>query len=56
VLEAIATLPDAELLEVGVFEWAGKKWPVSRWISVNTATQYTSARKFIRRALRQAKG
>jgi hypothetical protein len=52
VLATIASLSDRELLETGVFEWAGK-WPVSRWISLNTARQYTTARTFIRRALRE---
>jgi hypothetical protein len=51
VLAIIDGLDDRELLEPGVFEWAGK-WPVSRWISLNTARQYTTARTFIRRALR----
>jgi hypothetical protein len=52
VLSTIDGLDDAELLHVGVFEWAGK-WPVSRWISVNTARQYVTARAFIRRAVRR---
>ena len=52
VLATIDRLDDAELLEVGVFEWAGK-WPVSRWVSVNTARQYVTARTFIRRAVRR---
>lgn len=51
VLDTIDGLDDAQLLQVGVFAWAGK-WPVSRWISLNTARQYTTARVFIRRALR----
>lgn len=51
VLDAVEQLDDRQLLEVGVFRWAGH-WPVSRWVSVNTATQYVSARKLIRAALR----
>ena len=51
VLRTIDALSDRELLRPGVFEWAGK-WPIARWISVNTATQYASARTMIRRALR----
>jgi hypothetical protein len=47
----IDILDDDELLKAGVFDWAGK-WPISRWISLNTARQYTTARTFIRRALR----
>ena len=52
VVATIDLLDDTELLEVGVFEWAGK-WPIARWLSINTARQYTTARTFIRRALRQ---
>ncbi len=55
VIEVLTTtdlLDDTELLEVGVFEWAGK-CPISRWLSINTARQYTTARTLIRRALRQ---
>ena len=53
VLSTIDGLDDRELLEAGVYPWAGK-WPVSRWISMNTARQYTTARTFIRRAIRRA--
>ena len=51
VMPTIDSLDDHELLEVGVFPWAGK-YPISRWISINTARQYTTARTLIRRALR----
>jgi hypothetical protein len=51
VLALIASLDERELLSPEVFPWAGK-WPVSRWISINTARQYVTARTFIRRALR----
>ena len=51
VMVIIEQLPDRQLLRSGAFDWAGK-WPVARWISVNTATQYASARTMIRRALR----
>jgi len=51
VLEVIDSLSDRELLEVGAFRWADK-WPISRWISINTQRQYTTARSFIRNALR----
>ncbi len=53
VLDTIDTLDDSELLGIGTFEWAGK-YPVARWISINTARQYTTARSLIRRALRSA--
>ena len=52
VLSTIDGLDDRELLDVGVFPWAGK-WPISRWISLNTARQYTTARAFIRQAVRR---
>lgn len=52
VLSMIDALSDEELLEAGVFEWAGK-WPLARWISINTARQYETARTLIRRALRK---
>ncbi|MBT8054155.1 MAG: ClbS/DfsB family four-helix bundle protein [Gammaproteobacteria bacterium] len=52
VIATIESLDDHELLDAGTFEWAGK-YPVSRWISINTARQYTTARTFIRRAMRE---
>jgi hypothetical protein len=52
VLGLIVELNDRELLEVGVFPWAGK-YPISRWLSINTVRQYTTARTFIRRAVRE---
>ena len=54
VMNTIDSLNDHELLDVGAFGWAGK-YPVSRWISINTARQYTTARTFIRRALRESR-
>lgn len=54
VMDTIDSLDDRELLEPGVFDWAGK-YPISRWISINTARQYTTARTFVRRALREQK-
>jgi hypothetical protein len=52
IIRLIDELTDDELLRPGVFSWAGK-WPIARWISINTARQYTTARTFIRRALRE---
>jgi hypothetical protein len=46
----IDSLTDRELLEPGVFAWAGK-WPLARWISINTTRQYATALTFIRRAV-----
>ncbi|NNF04413.1 MAG: ClbS/DfsB family four-helix bundle protein, partial [Rhodothermales bacterium] len=53
VMALIDELDDRELLEAGVFAWAGK-WPVSRWLSINTARQYKTAGDYIRRARRSA--
>lgn len=55
VVDTIELLDDTELLEVGIFEWAGK-YPISRWISINTTRQYLTARTYIRRAIRQKRG
>ena len=51
VMAMIDALDDNELLEPRVFEWAGS-YPIARWISINTARQYTTARTYIRRVLR----
>ncbi len=53
VMALIEALDDRELLDVGTFEWAGN-YPVSRWLSINTARQYTTARSFVRKARREA--
>jgi hypothetical protein len=37
-LDKTDELDDCELLEIGVFTRAGN-WPVSSWISINTARQ-----------------
>lgn len=50
-LVLIATLDDRELLEPGVFGWAGK-WPVARWLSINTTRQFETAARYLRRARR----
>jgi hypothetical protein len=52
VMDTIDALDDRELLEVGVYPWSGR-YPISRWISLNTARQYTTARSYVRRALRR---
>lgn len=53
VIATIDSLDDHELLDTDAFSWAGK-YPVCRWISINTARQYTTARTYIRRALRES--
>jgi len=54
-MDTIDSLDDTELLEVGVFPWAGR-YPISRWISINTTRQYLTARTYIRRAIRENRG
>jgi len=51
-LALIDALDDRELLDPGVFAWAGR-YPIARWLSINTARQYVTARAFIRAALRE---
>ena len=50
-LAVIDSMSDEELLRPGVFAWAGK-YPIARWLSINTTRQYTTARTYVRRALK----
>ena len=50
----IDDLSDVELVDVGHFPQAGK-FPVCRWISINTTRQYLTARTYVRRAIRKSK-
>ena len=52
-LVTIDSLDDHELLDRRHFEWAGN-YPIARWISINTARQYTTARTYVRRVLRES--
>ena len=52
-MQVVGSLDNHELLDSGVFPWAGSYPPVVRWISINTARQYTTARNIIRRAIRE---
>ncbi len=52
VLPTIDALDDHELLDAGVFDWAGR-YPIARWISINTTRQYTTARTYLRKALKE---
>jgi len=54
VMKLVDTLSDHELLDTGVFPGAGR-YPVRRWISINTIRQYTTARSFIRRAVHETR-
>lgn len=53
VLDVIDSLDDTELLQPGRFEWAGR-YPLARWISMNTARQYKTAATAIHRARRRS--
>jgi hypothetical protein len=48
VLAQIDELDDHALLDVCPESWTGR-WPLARWISINTARQYATARTAIRR-------
>ncbi len=47
--EWIESLDESELFTVGTRQWAGDKWPLAKWIQVNTIAPYISARTKIRR-------
>jgi len=52
IISTIQKLTDAELVDVGHFQPAGR-YPVCRWISINTTRQYLTARTYIRKAIRE---
>ena len=45
----IDSLSEPELFEIGARAWAGEKWPVVKWIQVNTIAPHASARTKVRR-------
>jgi len=51
-LATVDGLKDKELLEIGAYKWAGR-YPISRWLSINTARQYHTARTYVRRVKMQ---
>lgn len=51
VLALVSELTDNELEQLGVYDWTGK-WPVMRWVSVSTSSQYAGAVRQIRKALK----
>lgn len=55
IISAIQKLTDAELVDIEYFHQAGR-YPVCRWISINSTRQYLTARTYIRKAVRQANG
>jgi hypothetical protein len=50
VLASIDELSNRELFRKGAVQWTGTL-PLFRWISINTARQYTTARTYIRKTL-----
>lgn len=50
-LKLIESLSDQELTQKDQFEWTGK-WPLMRWISVSSSSQFDGAVKLIRKALK----
>ncbi|ANM31711.1 hypothetical protein ABI59_22345 [Acidobacteria bacterium Mor1] len=50
----IDRLDDHALLAPGAFDWAGR-YPLARWISLNTARQYRTARTLVR-AVKKRRG
>lgn len=50
-VDLIQRVPDADLVTVGRFAWAGPTWTLSDYIRANTASHYRWARKHIRKWL-----
>lgn len=48
ILKWIDALSEDELFSLQQREWAGDKWPLAKWIQVNTIAPYSSGRKKIR--------
>lgn len=46
--QIISENSDKELYSLGVYNWTGDKWPLGRYINVNTSSPYKSARAKIR--------
>ena len=55
VVKTIDTLSDDDLFVARKFDWAGNL-PLSRWLSINTARQYTTARTYVRRTIKASTG
>ncbi len=48
-LQWVESLSEEELFVVHQRQWAGEKWPLVKWIQVNTIAPYRSARTKVRR-------
>lgn len=46
---------DKQLYQLNTYNWTGDKWPLGRWINVNSSSPYKSARAKIR-SWKKAKG
>jgi len=45
----IEEMNEDELFKIGQRKWAGEKWPVMKWVQVNTIAPYKAARTKVRR-------
>ena len=43
IISIIEGLSEDDLYKIGRYRWCGTKWPLGRWVSVNTAAPYKSA-------------
>jgi hypothetical protein len=45
----LESLSEKELFSLHQRDWAGNKWPIAKWVQVNTIAPYRSARTKVRR-------
>jgi hypothetical protein len=48
ILQWIDAMNEEEIWHLNQRHWTGNKWPIGKWIQVNTVAPYTSARRKIR--------
>lgn len=53
VIEIVDNETNENLYKLGIYEWTGDKWPLGRWINVNTSSPYKSASAKIRKWKRE---
>jgi len=51
--EWVQDITDEELFEPRVRQWTGDKWPIAKWIQVNSIAPYRSARTKLRRWVKE---
>lgn len=56
IIKMIASMKEAELFELEQRGWAGPKWPLVKWIQVNTIAPYSSAGAKMRKIKKCAVG